>query len=60
LRFLAAMTMQTECRVVLQAAACRMLVSATSCAVGIIPKSSKCVTFLGSPHLSHDGRWGIT
>ena len=40
LKFLAATTMQTECRVMLQAAARRMLVSATSCAVGIIPKSS--------------------
>ena len=40
MKFLAATTMQTECRVMLQAAARRMLVSATSCAVGIIPKSS--------------------
>ena len=40
MKFLAATTMQTECRVMLQAAARRMLVSVTSCAVGIIPKSS--------------------
>ena len=40
MKFLAATTMQTECRVILQAVARRVLVSATSCAVGIIPKSS--------------------
>ena len=40
MKFLAATTMQTECRAMLQAAARRMLVSLASCAVGIIPKSS--------------------
>jgi len=40
LKFLAATTMQTECRVMLQAAARRMRVSLVSWAGGIIPKSS--------------------
>ena len=40
MKFLAATTMQTECRVMLQATARRMLVSLVSSAVGIIPKSS--------------------
>ena len=40
MKFLAATTMQTECRAMLQAAARRMLASLASCAVGIIPKSS--------------------
>ena len=52
LRFLAATTMQTECRVMLQAAARRMLVSLVSCAVGIIPKSSIVWLFLPVTHLS--------
>ena len=37
MKFLAATTMQTECRAMFQAAARRMLVSMASCAVGIIP-----------------------
>ena len=59
MKFLAATTMQTECRVMLQAAARRMLVSVTSCAVGIIPKSSICDFSCLSTRI-HNGRWGIT